>query len=92
VTFGKELLLTLLALSGPKNTILSSEGNFMAFSFLSCRMTLGGTVEKPSKVDASSPKKPYEKPSFRCEQVFETAALCSKVGVQPLYTLKRKTA
>jgi hypothetical protein len=56
-------------------------------------MTLfGGTVEKPSKVDAPSPKKPYEKPSFRCEQVFETAALCSKVGVQPLYTLKRKTA
>jgi hypothetical protein len=32
-----------------------------------------------------TPKKPYEKPAFRYEKVFETSALsCGKTGILPL--------
>jgi hypothetical protein len=41
-------------------------------------------LEKLSKADTPSPKKPYEKPAFRYERVFETTALtCGKVGLVP---------
>ena len=50
-------------------------------------------MEKPSKADTPSPKKPYVKPSFRYERVFETAPLkCGNVGVLPPDMLNRKTA
>jgi hypothetical protein len=42
-------------------------------------------MEKINSVSDNStvavPKKPYEKPAFRCEQVFVTSALsCTKAG------------
>ena len=47
------------------------------------------------KQPAISPKKPYEKPSFRCEQVFVTSALsCGKMtdGTQAACTLNPKVS
>jgi hypothetical protein len=41
------------------------------------------TPETPSSESEAAPRKkrPYEKPSFRCQQVFVTTALsCGKVG------------
>ena len=42
-------------------------------------MTMNDSSEKPTTEEA--PKKPYEKSSFRFEQVFVTTALsCGKIG------------
>jgi len=41
----------------------------------------------------AAPKKPYEKPSFRSEQVFVTTALsCGKTSVQAQCMLTPKTS
>lgn len=47
--------------------------------------------ENPS---APAPKKPYQKPEFRCERVFETRALtCGKINpTQGSCTHNRKTS
>jgi len=43
---------------------------------------MNGPLEKSSKTDTPSRKKPYEKPGFRYERVFETQALsCGKIGI-----------
>ncbi len=37
--------------------------------------------EKPNAEEKKGPKKPYQKPEFRYERVFETMALaCGKIG------------
>lgn len=53
------------------------------------------TMDKPDKPleKAPTPKKPYVKPAFRYEKVFETTALsCGKTGILPLKcTLQAKS-
>lgn len=50
--------------------------------------------EKKLDAKAESPKKPYQKPAFRYERVFETMALaCGKANPQSLQcSLNRKTS
>ena len=41
--------------------------------------------EESLKADTPKPKKPYVKPAFRYERVFETQALsCGKIGILPI--------
>jgi hypothetical protein len=45
------------------------------------------------KTDVASGKKPYEKPSFRFEEVFVTSALsCGKTGTQAQCSLVLKVS
>jgi len=45
------------------------------------------------QLNARKDKKPYQKPAFRHERVFETQALsCGKVGTQGLCQFQRKAS
>jgi len=57
-------------------------------------MASGSPVpEEKRPVQKSQTRKPYKKPEFRVERVFETQALsCGKVGTQSQCHLNRKTS
>jgi hypothetical protein len=51
-------------------------------------------LEQSVKADTPTPRKVYEKPSFRYEKVFEIQTLsCGKTGILPLlFTLNLKNS
>lgn len=73
---------------------MSEAGNRRALSGCAMSDEKKKTSAKQDAAAGQKPKKPYEKPSFQCERVFETMALsCGKVSpTQGLCHFNRKNS